>query len=472
MRTTFHGRLAGLAILCALLGAGAPGRAQERNAAGYPKVFEVVPDKLNLRAGIGQNYKVLLTVQKGDQLVGEEEQVGWVRIRAPKGIHCFVSRDFVDAAGAGGGTVNADHVNLRPTPSTTHPPLLQLNKGDKISVVREVEGWFEIEAPAAVPCWATKEMLREVGPSTGREATIDVTGGGTLPDNSGGAKTVGKTEGPRTPESGGTGTESPPPTKTPEEEHPKHVAETGNGGTESGGTPPAGTGETTHVPETGGTGAVETPAGANETHTPEAGGATPAGTGTESTPAAGTATAPPAGTTEIPAASPGRSSLDEGLRLMRIEDEKEARDQDYEPAIRQFEIAMGAGLSSEERVGAEAELRRMESAQKILEELRVQNREIRAISDAEKRRRMEEARKHQPAPFLAEGYVDSVGKLINRPAMHKLVKAKRMLYFLSSMKYNLNDYVGKRVGIRGKVLDAPGWEWKVVIVDELEVLGN
>ena len=68
--------------------------------------------------------------------------------------------------------------------------------------------------------------------------------------------------------------------------------------------------------------------------------------------------------------------------------------------------------------------------------------------------------------------MDGVGKLINRPSAHKLIKGKKTLFFLNSLKVNLNDYHGKRVGVRGKIVDAPGWDYRVIIVEDIAVLGE
>lgn len=473
--------------------------AQEGGATGYPRVFQVKPDKLNLRAGIGQNYKILVTVRQGDQLVGEEEQVGWVRVRPPKGIRCYVSRDFVDGVSGGSGTVNADHVNLRPTPSTTHPPLLQLNRGDSVRIVGEVEGWYEIEAPPAVACWASKEQLIEVGSWTGREATVDVTGGGILPDNSGGGRSTDATPGDTgsgstasgtvDPGPGTTGTEVPGGTTDPSAgAGTTQVQPPVDHGTAEHPTPGGATTETVAETTPGSTGTAETPAGGTTTPgNDRPTGGTDLGTATPTGEGAGTTDRPDAGTdvgTDIETretppdsfdrtpTSPGAASFQEGVRLARAEDEKEVRDQDYRAAMRQFEIALAAGLSPEETLRADVELKRMGSSQKILDELRSQDREIRAISEAERRRQRDEARKRQVQPFVAEGYVDSVGKVIRRPAAHKLMKGKRTLYFLTSIKFNLDDYIGKRIGIRGKIIDSPGWDFRTVIVEELEVLGE
>ncbi len=467
--------------------------AQSGGTPGWPKVFEVTADKLNLRAGIGQNYRVLITVKRGDLLVGEEEQVGWIRVRPPKGIRCYVSRDFIDGGVGGPGKVNADHVNLRPTAGTTHPPLLQLNRGDSVRVLGESEGWYEIEAPQAVLCWGTKDHLRETGPWTGRENTVDVVGGGELPRGADRGPTPGGVgEHPTGTRDPGGATEHPGGTKDPGgvAEHPTGTRDPGGVAEHPGGTKdPGGVAEhPTGTRDPGGVaehptgtrdpgGVAEHPGGAGE-HPSGTEQPVPGGTGVEEglplDPDAGIEPGGTSGPVEElpPVADSGRASFEEGMRLTRIEDEKEVRDQDFRAAIRQFEIALVAGLPPDLKLRAEVEMRRLQTNQKILDELRSQDREIRAISEAEKRRQREAARDRREPDWVAQGWVDGVGKIINRPAAHKLVKGKKTLYFLSSIRFNLNDFHGKRVGVRGKIVDAPGWEYKVIIVDEIQVLGD
>ncbi|MBI3271834.1 MAG: hypothetical protein HYZ53_22775 [Planctomycetes bacterium] len=120
---------------------------------------------------------------------------------------------------------------------------------------------------------------------------------------------------------------------------------------------------------------------------------------------------------------------------------------------------------------AMVELDRLEPLQKILNEMRDLERQRVAAEE----QALAGQRKPAGAPkpqFDGQGWLDGMGKVINRPGSHKLIKGGKTLFYLRSYKLNLNDYLGKLVGVRGKMTEAPGWGPKVIEVEELEVLGE
>ncbi|MBI5367790.1 MAG: hypothetical protein HZA54_12195, partial [Planctomycetes bacterium] len=94
-------------------------------------------------------------------------------------------------------------------------------------------------------------------------------------------------------------------------------------------------------------------------------------------------------------------------------------------------------------------------------------------TEAEERAKVAEAeRPPRPAPFDGQGWLDGMGKVINRPGTHKLKKGGKVLFYLRSYKLDLNDYLDKMVGVRGKIVEAPGWDQRVIEVESIEVLGQ
>lgn len=99
-----------------------------------------------------------------------------------------------------------------------------------------------------------------------------------------------------------------------------------------------------------------------------------------------------------------------------------------------------------------------------------------AVSALEKKsREMGEVRiKDALGPaYLAVGRVERLLVLGERPATHKLVKNGEVLYVLRSDKLKLDEYVGKEVGVKGRVVDLrPRWRTPIIKVTELAVLGE
>lgn len=74
--------------------------------------------------------------------------------------------------------------------------------------------------------------------------------------------------------------------------------------------------------------------------------------------------------------------------------------------------------------------------------------------------------------YTAQGWIDSVGKIFNRPGTHRLVKGGQTQYFLKSNTVNLDDYYKRLVGIRGRIVEIPGWPQETIIVDEIKILSE
>lgn len=72
--------------------------------------------------------------------------------------------------------------------------------------------------------------------------------------------------------------------------------------------------------------------------------------------------------------------------------------------------------------------------------------------------------------YQYEGWLDDVGGVWRRPATHKLKKGDKVLYYLKSgNEINLDEYVGKKVGINGTLKSLRFWG-RMIIVDKIEVL--
>lgn len=80
-------------------------------------------------------------------------------------------------------------------------------------------------------------------------------------------------------------------------------------------------------------------------------------------------------------------------------------------------------------------------------------------------------------PFIATGTVDYVGKMVNRPGTHRLVKGGETIYFLKAANnaIDLDKFFSKHVGVKGKVVDNKGWTQKTVIIeseDDIKLLAE
>lgn len=79
--------------------------------------------------------------------------------------------------------------------------------------------------------------------------------------------------------------------------------------------------------------------------------------------------------------------------------------------------------------------------------------------------------KKTPLPkYQYTGWLDDVGGIFWRPASHKLKEGNQVLFYLKSGGVDLDPYVGKRVGINGKLESfRAGWG-KIITVEDIDIL--
>ena len=68
-----------------------------------------------------------------------------------------------------------------------------------------------------------------------------------------------------------------------------------------------------------------------------------------------------------------------------------------------------------------------------------------------------------------QGTVDDLGNIINRPGRHKLVRGKKILYYLKSENIDLNCYVYQKVWVIGETEDLEGFPYPVINVEEIKI---
>jgi len=125
---------------------------------------EVIAANVNVRAGNTMNHRIVCIANKGDQVLILEEAGDFFKIMAPKGASCWVACQFVERKGDT-AIVNANNVNLRPTPDTSHPVIGQLASGDPVKILGQdnLGTWFRIEPPKGVIAYVSKKFIAVKG---------------------------------------------------------------------------------------------------------------------------------------------------------------------------------------------------------------------------------------------------------------------------------------------------------------------
>ena len=109
---------------------------------------EVSVDNLNMRSGAGTSYRVITTLKKGSVVEVISESNGWSKIKYDGRIGYVYDEYLEDIKPSYSNTttkvVNTDSLNVRSGPSTSYKILGKINKGIKVQVISEENGWSKI----------------------------------------------------------------------------------------------------------------------------------------------------------------------------------------------------------------------------------------------------------------------------------------------------------------------------------------
>lgn len=107
----------------------------------------------------GQQVTVLQEIVRNNS--GPEEPSAWAKILLPPGSHVWVNTAFIDATNK---TVLPRRLNLRGGPGENYSILGRLVRGDAVTDVSTKGNWTEIEAPTNAYAFVASEFLKQEAP--------------------------------------------------------------------------------------------------------------------------------------------------------------------------------------------------------------------------------------------------------------------------------------------------------------------
>jgi len=126
----------------------------------------VKADRTNVRAKPAFDGEVLATLKKGDtvEVVGAEAGTGvdgsspkdWTKVALPPQVAVWVYGPLVDGTTK---TVKGKSLNLRAGPGRNYSEIGLLPRGATVVVVRESDGWLQIEPPAGTYAFVASNLI-------------------------------------------------------------------------------------------------------------------------------------------------------------------------------------------------------------------------------------------------------------------------------------------------------------------------
>ena len=140
----------------------------------------VKADRTNVRAKPAFDGEVLATLKKGDtvEVVGAEAGTGvdgsspkdWTKVALPPQVAVWVYGPLVDGATK---TVKGKSLNLRAGPGRNYSEIGLLPRGATVAVVRESDGWLQIEPPAGTYAFVASNLIERKDGETPAVAMIE-----------------------------------------------------------------------------------------------------------------------------------------------------------------------------------------------------------------------------------------------------------------------------------------------------------
>ena len=116
--------------------------------------------RANIRYGPDtKNYKIVVTLAKGDIVTVYETKGEWYAIGFPKNGKVWLFDKYVDVLG-NDGTVNANNVTLRDDARFTGLAIGEINKGARVRVLSRQGKWLRISPPSSLRAYAHKNLVQ------------------------------------------------------------------------------------------------------------------------------------------------------------------------------------------------------------------------------------------------------------------------------------------------------------------------
>lgn len=119
----------------------------------YSQTVTVTGDRVSLRAAPKLTSVLLARAAFDDQLeLADNSNPDWVGVRPPESIDLWVHRDFLQD-----DTVLPAKLNIRSGPSLSHEVVGVVQRGDKLTVRGNIDGWLKIAPPAGTTVWISRK---------------------------------------------------------------------------------------------------------------------------------------------------------------------------------------------------------------------------------------------------------------------------------------------------------------------------
>ena len=155
------------------------------NNAYAANIGTVTASSLNVRSGPSTSYTVVTTVKKNDKVNILQSSNGWYKIETSSGKQGWVSSSYISASNSNTNNstnnntqsniaiVNTDGLNFRNGAGTSYSIIKVLNKGEKVEVISESNGWSKVKHDSRLGYVASQYIDKATTNYTIKEVNTD-----------------------------------------------------------------------------------------------------------------------------------------------------------------------------------------------------------------------------------------------------------------------------------------------------------
>ena len=155
------------------------------NNAYASNIGTVTASSLNVRSGPSTSYTVVTTVKKNDKVNILQSSNGWYKLETSSGKQGWVSSSYISASNSNTNNstnnntqsniaiVNTDGLNFRNGAGTSYSIIKVLNKGEKVEVISESNGWSKVKHDSRLGYVASQYIDKATTNYTIKEVNTD-----------------------------------------------------------------------------------------------------------------------------------------------------------------------------------------------------------------------------------------------------------------------------------------------------------
>ena len=123
---------------------------------------KVTGERVNIRSRASLSGELMGQVMLNDELIlAGQTNDGFVAVYAPEWVESWVSEEFLNE-----GIVLPPKLNVRAGPNMNYGVVAVVNRGDKLSVLQEINGWVKVKAPTNAIAWISGDFIESTKKET------------------------------------------------------------------------------------------------------------------------------------------------------------------------------------------------------------------------------------------------------------------------------------------------------------------